>query len=109
VTNEPAEGALDPPPTRQHFEANGGTGTFDDLDRQFRAQPFNPLGERISREATLHPQQAEPGQLAQHRAQDRFCPSRSGVLAVVTANPSTSPRVSTSKCRLRPLIRLAAS
>jgi hypothetical protein len=30
------------------------------------------------------------------------------VLAGVTATPSTNPKVSTSRCRLRPLIRLAA-
>jgi hypothetical protein len=31
------------------------------------------------------------------------------MLAGVTATPSTNPKVSTNKCRFRPLIRLPAS
>jgi hypothetical protein len=38
-----------------------------------------------------------------------LAPARSVVLAGVTATPSTNPKVSTSRWRLRPLICLAAS
>jgi len=74
LTHEPAEGAFHNPAARQHFEADGIVGAFDDLDHELGAQPFDPLGERGSGVAAIHPQDAEPGEPAQDPTQNHLCP-----------------------------------
>src|SRR5450432_2279102 len=69
LTHEPAEGAFHYPAARQHFEADGIVGAFDDLDHQLRAESLDPLGERFAGIAAVHPQDAEPSEPAQHQPQ----------------------------------------
>src|SRR5579862_9872189 len=109
LVHQPAEGSLYDPAARQDCEAGGGVGAFDDFDGQLGTKCFDPLGEALTSVAAIDPQNAQPGEPAQHPAQNDCAPSRSGVLAGVTATPSTSPKVSTNRCSLRPLIRLPAS
>ena len=110
LTHQPAKGALHDPASRQHFETRGSIGTFDNLDRQFGAKLLDPLSEGFAGIATIDPQDAEPSEPAQYAGPKTTCaPARSVVLAGVTATPSTSPKVSTNRWRLRPLIRLPAS
>jgi len=110
LAHQAAEGSFHHPAARQDFEASGVIGAFDDLDGQLGPQFLDSAGERFPSVAAIHPQDAQPGEPAQDPAQHQLCaPSRSVVLAGVTATPSSSPKVSTSRCRLRPLIRLPAS
>src|ERR1035438_7112139 len=74
LPHQPAEGALNDPTAWQDFETRGVIGAFDDLDCQFGAQPLDPLGERLAGIAAIHPQDAEPGEPAQHPAQNHLCP-----------------------------------
>ena len=74
LTHEPAEGAFHDPAARQHFEADGIVGAFDDLDHQLRAESLDPLGERFAGIAAVHPQDAEPSEPAQHPAQHQLRP-----------------------------------
>jgi hypothetical protein len=74
LAHQPTEGSLHDPAARQHFEAHGGVGAFDDLDGQFGAESPDPLGERLAGVAAIHPQDAEPGEPAQHPAQNHLCP-----------------------------------
>ena len=62
VVHEPAEGALHDPASWQHFKTRGGVRAFDDLDRQFGAEFFDPVGERRAGVTTIHPQQAQPSE-----------------------------------------------
>ena len=59
MAHEPAEGSLDHPAVRQHFEAAGVVGAFDDLDYQLGAEFFDPLGKGIADVATIHPQEVQ--------------------------------------------------
>ena len=72
LAHEPAEGAFHYPAARQDFEASGIIGAFDDLDRQLGSEPLDPLGERFTGVAAVHPQDAEPGEPAQHPAQHQL-------------------------------------
>src|ERR1039457_3457045 len=72
LTHQPAESALHDPAARQHFETSDSIGTFDDLDRQFGPKPLDPLSEGFAGIATIHPQDAQPSEPAQHPAQDRL-------------------------------------
>lgn len=74
LVHQPAEGSLHDPAARQYFETHSGGGTFDDLDRQLGAQSPDPLGEGLTRVAAIHPQDAQPGEPAQHTAQNHLCP-----------------------------------
>jgi hypothetical protein len=109
LTHQPAEGAFHDPTAWQDGEAGGIVGAFDNLNGQFEAESPDPMGEGLTGVAAIHPQHAQPSEPTQHPAQYHFAPSRSVVLAGLTATPSTSPKVSTSKCRLRPLTHLPAS
>ncbi len=72
---------------------------------------FDPSGERLTGITAIDPQDAQPGELFSPRPGPKAIGRRqnSVVLAGVTTTPSTSPKVSTSRWRLRPLIRLPAS
>jgi hypothetical protein len=74
LAHQPTEGSLHDPAARQHFEARGGVGAFDDLDGQLGAEAPDPSGERLAGVAAIHPQDAEPGEPAQHLAQNHLCP-----------------------------------
>ena len=74
VAHEPAEGSLDHPAVGQHFEAAGVVGAFDDLDHQLGAEFLDPLGKGIAGVATIHPQEAQPSEPAQHLAQNCLGP-----------------------------------
>src|SRR5208337_2541405 len=69
LAHQPAEGAFHDPAARQHFEAHRGIGAFDDLDRQLGAESLDPVGERFAGVAAIYPQDAQPGEPAQHPAQ----------------------------------------
>ena len=73
LTHQPAEGAFHDPTAWQYGEASGIVGAFDDLDRQFGAESLDPLGERLTGVAAIHPQDAEPGEPAQDPAQHLLC------------------------------------
>jgi len=49
-------------------------GAFDDLDRQFGVESLDPLGEPFASVTAIHPQDTEPGEPAQHPAQNHLCP-----------------------------------
>jgi len=72
LVHQPAEGALHHPAAGQDFEALGGIGSFNDLDGQFRAEPPDPLGKGFTGIATIHPQDAQPGEPAEHAAQKQL-------------------------------------
>jgi len=59
--------------------------------------------------AAVGPDQSDGGEPSRSSASNRWAPSRSWTLAGVTHTASSSPRVSTAMCRLRPLISLLAS
>ena len=69
LTHQPAESAFHDPAVGQYFEASEVIRTFDDLDGQSRAEPLDPLGEGLAGVATIHPQNAQPGEPAQDPAQ----------------------------------------
>ncbi len=72
LVHQPAEGALDDPAAGQDFETAGVVGAFDHCDRQLGAEPLDPLGEGRAGVAAVHPQNAEPGEPAQHAAQQQL-------------------------------------
>src|SRR5512140_960344 len=74
VTHQPSKGALHDPATRQYLEALGSVAAFDNLDGQIRAKAFDPLGEGLAGVATIHPQNAQPGEPTQNSAQEQLCP-----------------------------------
>jgi len=74
LAHQPTEGSLHDPTAWQYFKAHSGVGAFDDLDRQFGAECLDPLGEGFACVAAIHPQAAEPGEPAQHPAQNHLCP-----------------------------------
>ena len=78
LPHQPAEGTLNNPTAWQDFETRGVIGAFDDLDCQFGAQPLDPLGERLAGIAAIHPQDAEPGEPAQHLSQNQLRPGAFG-------------------------------
>src|SRR5208282_5114959 len=69
LAHQPTEGSLHDPAARQHFEAHGGIGAFDDLDGELGTQSPDPLGERLTGVAAIHPQDAEPSEPAQYPTQ----------------------------------------
>lgn len=69
---QPAEGSLHHPAARQYFEAPSRVGAFNDLDGQFGAKSFDPLGKGLAGIATIHPQDAQPGEPAQDAAQKQL-------------------------------------
>src|SRR5271168_1795812 len=73
LAHQPAEGAFDYPTMWQDGEASGIVGTFDYLDGQFGAEAPDPLGEGFTGVAPIHPQDTQPGEPAQHPAQDPLC------------------------------------
>ena len=72
LAHQPSESAFHHPAVRQHFEAFGVVGTFDDLDFQFGPETLDPLGESLTGVAAIHPQDAQPGEPAQHPAQQQL-------------------------------------
>jgi len=72
LVHQPTEGALDDPAACQYFETLGEVGAFDHLDLQFGAQSFDPLGKGLACIATVHPQDAQPGEPAQHPTQEQL-------------------------------------
>src|SRR5271169_5725136 len=64
LVHQPAEGSLHHPAARQYFEALDSVGAFNDLDGQFGAESFDPLGKSLAGIATIHPQEAQPGEPA---------------------------------------------
>ena len=109
LANQPAQGPLDHPAAGQHSEPRHVIGTLDHFHLQLGAQAFDPVGE--GRAAVSPSTQSRRSQVnpTSTRPSTTFAPSRSGALAGVTATPRSRPSVSTSRWRLRPLIRLAAS
>src|ERR1035437_610386 len=69
LAHQPAEGAFHEPAARQHFEADGIVGAFDDLDRPLGAEFLDPVGERCASVTAIHPKNAQPSEPAQHPAQ----------------------------------------
>lgn len=74
LVHQPAEGSLYDPAARQDCEAGGGVGAFDDFDGQLGTKCFDPLGEALTSVAAIDPQNAQPGEPAQHPAQNDLCP-----------------------------------
>ena len=72
--HQPAEGAFHDPAVGQSVEAGEIIQTFDDLDRQFEAECLDPLNESFAGVAAIHPQNAQPGEPAQHPAQKQLGP-----------------------------------
>ena len=72
LVHQPAEGALDDPAASQYFEALGGIGAFDDFDGQFGTEALDPVGKVLAGVATIHPQDAQPSEPAQHPAQKQL-------------------------------------
>jgi hypothetical protein len=66
VAHQPTEGALDDPATGQDFEPLGGIGAFDNFNRQLGPEAFDLLGEGFAGVTTIHPQDAQPSEPAQH-------------------------------------------
>src|ERR1039457_5831743 len=69
LTHQPAEGSLHDPAAGEDFEAGRVIGTFDHFDREFGAEALDPLSEGCAGIATIHPQNPQPGEPAQHAAQ----------------------------------------
>ena len=72
LAHQPTEGAFYDPAVGQYFEASEVIRTFDDHDGQFWAEPLDPLGESLAGVATIHPQNAQPGEPAQNPAQEHL-------------------------------------
>src|ERR1019366_4309803 len=53
LVHQPAEGSLHHPAARQYFEPLGRVGAFNDLDGQFGAESFDPLGKGLAGIATI--------------------------------------------------------
>ena len=54
LVHQPAEGALHDPAACQYFEALGRVRAFNDLDSQFGAETFDPLGKSLAAIAAIH-------------------------------------------------------
>ena len=72
LAHQPAESAFHHPAVRQHFEALGVVGTFDDLNLQFGPESLDPVGKRLPGVAAIHPQNTQPGEPAQHPAEQQL-------------------------------------
>jgi len=72
LTHQPTEGTFHHPAVGQYFKACEVVRTFDDLNRQFRAEPLDPLGEGLAGITAIHPQDAQPGKPAQKSAQKQL-------------------------------------
>ena len=72
MMHEPAERALHDPATGPHFEPRGVVGALHDLDRQFRAEFFDPVGEAGTCVSPIHPQNAPPSKPGEPAAQDHL-------------------------------------
>ena len=72
VVHEPAEGAFHDPAAGQDMEAFLGIGAFDDGDGQLGTEGFYPLGKGFARIAAVHPQDAQPGEPAEHLRQEEL-------------------------------------
>ena len=109
LAHQPAEGAFHHPAAGQHLESAHVIGTFDHLHFQLGADALDPLREGRAAVAAIDQSRRNQVNQTSPRPSNTCAPSRSGVLAGVTATPRIRPSVSTSRWRLRPLIRLAAS
>ena len=78
MPHQPAERSLHDPAERQDFETRGIVRTLDDRDSQLGAQRFDPVGEGLASVAAIHPENAQPGEPAQHPAQDQLRPGALG-------------------------------
>jgi hypothetical protein len=73
LLHQPAEGAFHDPTAGQDFEAREVVRTFDHRDHQLAAKAFDPVGKRLAGVATIHPQDAQPGEPTQNLAQQDLC------------------------------------
>ena len=107
VAAEPGEAAFDDPAPGQEDEAVSMVGALD--DGQLDPLLTRGRGCDLTLVAAVGEQQAEEGEARRMRVSTSASPSRSWTLAAWTMPRSRKPSVSTSTCRLRPLIFLPAS
>src|SRR5215218_7899936 len=105
VVRQPGEGALHDPAPGQHLEALDVVVALDDLEQPAAVLP-DP-GHQLAPIAAVGPQQPQPG--AASAASTSLAPARSCSAALWTTTASSSPSVSTARCRLRPLTFFPAS
>ena len=91
------------------MEALEVTGALADLDVQLGAQ-FPELGSEVrAAVAASGPEVAQPLKVKQHRLQQFGRPGPFGRAGRGEVDPSTSPSVSSSRKRLRPLVFFVSS
>jgi hypothetical protein len=107
--HQPTEDTFPAPAARQDCEAQGGVGSCGDRRCRLETEFLDPSGESRPRVTVIHPKNTHPGESVQYSSQQDL---RSGAFSRagrVTATPSTHPKVSASRCRLRIRIRWPAS
>ena len=104
---EPGEGALHDPAAGQDLKVVDALAFADDLDRQ--REDLGGPGDQLASVAGISPDQPEGREVGAEAPQQP--PAAVAVLGAgrVTRTSSSSPPVSTARCRLRPWTFLAAS
>jgi hypothetical protein len=107
AAQEPGEGSFDDPAAGQDLKALDVVAAADDVEDDSEVLG-GPVGE-VAGVTAVGPDPRQPPEVFLCSGSRMRAASRSVVEAGVTSTASRRPRVSVSKCRLRPLILFPAS
>src|SRR5208337_4152858 len=107
VVAQPCEGSLHDPTPWQNGKANLSLWLANDFEHKL-SHLLRPV-HKSTGVYSIRPHPASRGKRSFNPLSTNWPPSRSCTLAPVTATAKIKPNTSTTICRLRPLVRFAAS